>query len=324
MQGFIILMRNMIKGTYIFYQNGKEICRSENVITKFGKRYLTNFIAGNNTNPFKDLAFGINSTTATENDTRLNFEFYRCPVILNSTDIQTSGSNTTYSVIYKTTIPQGVAGVISEVGLYPSTRTSLNNFDSKFITDFNSFLDWLSYNNNSPEVIENTISDIYAKIGTNLLKMSSNGTSTEEYVSNISLNLSGYSLKDSITLAYYKFDNNLDSIGIEFYHTDNDYYSVSITPPSGTGYKISEDITLADIFLNSTNAADASQIAKIGIVINPKSGMSTDVGLDGLRINDEDTFDPDFGIISRSVLGSPLLKLNGRSVDVEYKLDLSF
>jgi hypothetical protein len=49
----------MIKGTYVFYQDGKEICRSSNVITKFGKRFLTNFIAGNIANANKDLAFGV-------------------------------------------------------------------------------------------------------------------------------------------------------------------------------------------------------------------------------------------------------------------------
>ena len=324
MQGYIILMHNMIKGTYIFYQDGKEIYRSANLITKSGKRYLTNFIAGNIPSPFKDLAFGIQSTAATDDDTRLKFEFYRCPVILNGTDIQTTGATTTYSVIYKATIPQGVSGVISEVGLYPSTRTSLNNYDSKFLTDFSSFVDWVSYNGYNPEPMLNISGTTYTKIGDNILKMSSNGTATEEYVLNTNLDLSGYSVKDTITLAYYKFDNNLDSIGIEFYHTDNDYYTATITPPVGTGYKVSEDITLADLFLNSTNAADASQIRKIGIVINPKSGLSTEVGMDGLRINDEDTFDPNFGLISRSVLGSPLVKLNGRSVDVEYKLDLSF
>ena len=28
----------MIKGTYIFYENGKEVCRSKNTLTKFGVR----------------------------------------------------------------------------------------------------------------------------------------------------------------------------------------------------------------------------------------------------------------------------------------------
>jgi len=55
----------MIKGTYIFKENGKEIYRSSNVITKFGKRFLTNFIAGNVDFKNKDIAIGIDSTSAT-------------------------------------------------------------------------------------------------------------------------------------------------------------------------------------------------------------------------------------------------------------------
>ena len=47
---------------------------------------------------------------------------------------------------------------------------------------------------------------------------------------------------------------------------------------------------------------------------------------DGIRINDEDTFDPYFGLISRSVLtgGNILTKPSGRQVDIEYKLALEF
>ena len=49
----------MLKGTYIFYNEGVEIYRSENVITKFGKRFLANFIAGNSDFNSKEMAFGI-------------------------------------------------------------------------------------------------------------------------------------------------------------------------------------------------------------------------------------------------------------------------
>ena len=66
----------MIKGTYIFYENGKEIGKSNNVITKFGKRFITNFIAGNMPSTARDIAIGIDTTTATENDTRFGFEFF--------------------------------------------------------------------------------------------------------------------------------------------------------------------------------------------------------------------------------------------------------
>ena len=69
---------------------------------------------------------------------------------------------------------------------------------------------------------------------------------------------------------------------------------------------------------------DPTNINKIGIVITPTAANSTSIGADGLRINDEDTFDPIFGIISRSTLATPLTKIKGRPIDVEYILDLSF
>jgi len=317
MLGYMILVRNMIKGTYIFKENGVEIARSSNVITKFGKRFLTNFIAGNVDFGNKDIAIGIDSTAATVNDTRLGFEFYRIPIEFGSTDIQTVGGTTTYSVIYKTTLPVDVSGTISEIGLYPSTRLSTNNYDSKFLADFNSYLDWYDPSGEHPAV-----STTGPKIGDNVITMTSNGTSTKEYTLPLSgLDISGYSVNDSIKLAYYKNDANLEKIVIKFYSSDTDYYYYNLSAASGTGYKISSDILLSSLV--ASGSPDKSAINKIGIVIDPLSSATT-VGLDGLRMNDEDTFDPTFGIISRSVLGSALTKLAGRQVDIEYRLDLGF
>lgn len=308
----------MIKGTYIFYENGKEIYRSQNVITKFGKRFITNFIAGNITNNRKDMAIGIDSTAATENDTRLGFEFYRLPVSIGSTDIQTISGISTYSVIYKTTIPQDIAGEIHEVGIYPSVRSSINNYDSKFISDFNNNLDWETSAGYNPLTVTSN-----SKIGDTLLKMSSDGTSAQEYVATINpMDFSGYSVNDTITLAYYKYDTNLTSIKIRLYSSNTAYYETTITPASGTGYKITSDIPLSTAFGSPTGSPDKSNINKIGIIITPTSS-SSDVGLDGLRINDEDTFDPSYGIISRSVI-TGLTKLAGRQVDIEYRMDLTF
>lgn len=386
---------NMIKGTYIFYEDGKEICRSQNVITLFGKRFLTNFIAGNNITPDRDLAFGIdrkevlvtaasasagtvtytgrnyftagdvvsiyglstsafnlsnaniasasttqftvtNSATGTavsasasgrafkkasELDTRLGFEFYRLPVSLSSTDIQTAGSSSSYSVVYKTTIPQEISGVISEIGLYPSTRSSANNYDSKFITDFSDALDWTD--NGGFTTVSSTAN---ARIGDSLLDMESDDTSVNEYTSNIYFDIAGYSQNDTLSLAYYKYDENIDNIRVKFYSTDTAWFYVDITPQAGLGYKISPDISVGTLFNQSggSTTVDPSQISKVGIEITPTSGDTTKVGMDALRINDEDTFDPIFGIISRTTLATPLEKIAGRSVDVEYRLDLGF
>jgi hypothetical protein len=310
----------MIKGTYIFYQDNKEIYRSENVITKFGKRFLTNFIAGNIVSTSKDLAFGVDGTSELEDDTRLGFEFYRLPVSFGSADIQTTNNVTTYSVVYKTTIPQDVVANIYEVGLYPSSRSSINNFDSKYITDFDNILSWEDSSNNNPQNVTSNY-----RIGGNLLRMSASAGSPNTYIASIpTIDMSGYSQYDTIRLAYYKEDSNVSSIKIRLYSESTKYYEATITPPSGTGYKISDDIPLSTFFDGATSPApDITNINQVGIVITSSSG-TTYVGMDGLRINDEDTFDPEFGIISRSTLASPLQKVSGRQVDVEYRLDLSF
>jgi hypothetical protein len=307
----------MLKGTYIYYENGQEVYRSENVITKYGKRFLTSFLAGRDSFSSKSMAFGIDNTAALDTNTRLGFEFYRTPVLFGSTDIQTVNDSTTYSVVYKSTIPQDVAGYITEVGIYPEYKESLSSYDGKFIADFDNQLEWT----NTPLITETG-----ARVGQYLLNMSSNGTSAKEYKTNIqAIDLSGYSVNDTLRLAYLKNDSNLQNIIIKFYSSALDYYSVTITPASGTGYKISSDILVDNLFSNaSTLNVDPSNINQIGIVITPVSGQSTSVGLDALRINDEDTFDPNFGLISRSVLSSPLIKLAGRQVDVEYRLDLGF
>ncbi len=379
----------MIKGTYIFYQDGKEIFRSPNIITKFGKRYFTRYLAGIIESGAKDLVFGISeektissvsassgvityttssphglssgnkvsmvninpiaynlsdviidSTTSTtftvlntasgtyvsggnvvsDIDTRLGFEIYRTPVLLGSTDIQIQNDVAKYSIVYKSTIPQDISGIISEIGLYPSTRTSVNNFDSKFIADFDKYFDWVDGSGYSP-----TLSNVGAKVGGSVLTMTSNPSSSNEYKANISLDLEGYSNLDSLSICYYKNDTNLNTIRIKLYSSAGNYYYVNVTPQSGTGSKINSNILLSTLFSNVVGTPVKSGINLIGIEIVPNSSTTSTVGLDALRINDEDTFDPNFGLLSRSILSTPYLtKVAGRQIDVEYRLDLSF
>ena len=157
------------------------------MITKFGKRFLTDFIAGNSTFNTRDIALGIGTTATTENDTRLEFEFYRLPVSLGSIDIQTNDSaspilardgittipaySSIYYAVYKATIPQDVSGVISEIGLYPGERKSINSYDSKFITSFENNYTWLDSSNNSPQLKANNTTDPFlSKIGEHMVQ----------------------------------------------------------------------------------------------------------------------------------------------------------
>lgn len=312
----------MLTGEYIFYEDGKEIYRSKNIITKFGKRYLTNFIAGNVTSAKRDLAVGIGSTAATESDTRLEFEFYRLPVSFGSIDIKTVSGNTTYSVIYKTTIPQDVSGIIKEVGLYPSTRSSVNNYDSKFLSDFEDNTIWIDSGGfNPPSVLSPT-----PRIGSSMIQLTTSGASTsKEYFSNIAgTDISGYSVNDSVTIAYNKADNNLANLKVRFYSSPANYYEVTVPVTTGVGDRPPASNTLSSLFASPVGSPVASAITRIGVVATSNSSGATTVYLDGLRINDEDTFDPAFGIISRSVLTTAIQKVAGRQVEVEYKLGLTF
>ena len=71
---------------------------------------------------------------------------------------------------------------------------------------------------------------------------------------------------------------------------------------------------------------DFKNIIKLGLEVTANSSGTTTVYFDGIRINDEDTFDANYGMISRSVLtgGNIVTKTSGRQVDIEYKLQLGF
>lgn len=291
------------------------------MITLFGKRFLTNFIAGNTLSPSKDIVFGIDNTSESQTDTRLGFEFYRTPVEFGGTDIYSDNNGIKYFVIYKAILPVDISGTIKEIGIYPSRKLSLINFDSKFISDFSDSFDWTDSNGFNPSV-----SSTGALIGDTLLQMQSGIGSENIYTSTLpETDFSGYSVNDSIKLSYYKIDNNLEKIKVRFYSSDSAYYEIEILDNSGTGNKLSSDILISTLLAgaNSENP-DFSKINKVGIVIVPKTGLQSIVGLDGLRINDEDSFDPVYGLISRKTLSSPLVKVSGRSVDVEYRMEIDF
>jgi hypothetical protein len=302
------------------------------MITRFGKRFLTNYLAGNADFGQKELAFGIGSTAASADNTRLNFEFYRVPVTIGSIDITNTGTNESpvyvYKAVYQATIPQDVAGVISEIALYPASRTSRNNFDSNFITQFDNNLLWTDSDNANPQLQLNT-SQLVSKIGENMVYVQTPLSTVKEYTTPLgSLDLSGYSVNDSIAIAYKKADNNVSRIRLKFYSSPTQYCYVDFTPEAmgATPDKI-QSTTLNNLFSNtSATAPDFKNIIKLGVEVTANSSGTTTVYFDGIRINDEDTFDANYGMISRSVLtgGNIVTKTSGRQVDIEYKLQLGF
>lgn len=284
------------------------------MITKFGKRFLTNFIAGNSSFSNKEIAIGIatnNEYELSDTNSRLGFEFHRIPAREGGIDIDASVTPTKYTVVYSATIPTNVAGRINEIGLYPGIRNSKNYFDSKFITDFELPFDWSP----TPDIDESNF-----RVGNSSLIFKSNGTTQQEYRLPLgSFDLSGYNALDTICFSYRVNNLFLSQIKLRFYSSDVAYYEVVFDVHS-SGDNIKEK-NISDLV--ATNSPNINNITSLGIVIVPTTGEAS-VSVDGLRINDEDTFDPSYGLIARSVLPTEVIKVLGRESQIEFKLDLSF
>ena len=300
------------------------------MITKFGKRFLIDFIAGNSNFASKDLAIGIATGTQlpeADTNTRLGFEIYRMQVSLSSINIESDGSGGfNYYSIFKTTIPQDISGVITEIGLYPGLRKSINFYDSKFITAFENNILWADSNGDSPALQSNSTdgTTFVSKIGENMVRFNVTQSTSKEYKNTIALlDLSGYSVNDSLTLAYKKADNNTSKIRVKFYSSSSAYYYADFTPSGSNEDKV-QSVSMSNLFSNIVGSPDLTNITSIGIEVTAGSGGNTVVYFDGLRVNDEDTFDPQYGLIARHVLTTPLQKPSGRPVDIEYKLQLEF
>ena len=283
------------------------------MITRFGKRFLIDFIAGNRTFFDKVLAVGIAKDAEYElsdTNSRLGFEFYSVPVLFGGIDIDTSVVPYTYTAIYSTKLPTNLAGKINEIAIYPGRRSSSNSYGNQFITTFESSFEW------SPSPVLN---EVDYRVGNSSLDLSSDGISPKEYIATIpNFDMSGYSNFDTLSFSYKVNDSNLAAAKIRLYSSAVDYYEFNFVNHI-VGWNI-KDIEIAD--MTSNGNPDPSLISKIGVVVVPV-GSATSITVDGLRVNDEDTFDPAYGMIARSNI-SEIEKVAGRELTIEYKLDLNF
>jgi hypothetical protein len=284
------------------------------MITKFGKRFLANFVSGNSQFASKEMALGIATNTEyplSDTNSRLGFEFYRVPIRAGGIDIDASVSPTKYTVIYSATIPTNIAGKINEIGIYSGESYSKNLYESKFISNFELPYEW------SPEP---ALDQSDYRVGDSSLIFTSNGAVAREYTYALnSMDISGYNPSDTLSFSYKVNDANLSSLKVRLYSSNTDYLEFTFT-----GHSVGNNIKSVNMSTGvSTGTFNPQSVVNLGIVVTPTSAQ-TSVSMDGLRINDEDTFDPEYGLIARSILNSTMIKVIGREAAIEFKLDLSF
>ena len=294
------------------------------MITKFGKRFITSYLANGLNFNSKDIAVGIGSLAPTVNDTDLQFEFYRSGVSLGSIDIQTNTSTgqTTYAVVYKAILPTDVEGIISEIGIFPTAFAQNTDYSSKYVSSFEDTSSWLDSNGNQPiKVLTPT-----PKIGSSFFSVSATNGGSKSYSLETIFDISGYGVEDSISFAFYQSDLNLDYVYARFYSSASNYKEVRFAGGTSVGHKVLTN-KLSNLFnssFTSSGNTDFSKITKIEVGAKAKPSLSTTVLLDGLRLNDDDRYNPQYGLISRSVLSTPIVKVLGVEMDIEYKINLGF
>ena len=296
-----------MKGTYIYKQNGIEIGRSENVITTDGKKSILQYLAGTNRDWASHMVIGSINTAATTSDQTLYYEVARSPINLKSF------SSTSPNLIVKSTFEPYFAANIYEVGIYPASNSAtfgvrndliINDFSSQSAwTDSGSAItgQWTEYLAQSPTS---------PRIGMYSLTVPSNKTYTN---SSTYFDLRSYTTVDTLDLLLGPITTTSDpkNFTVKFTNSAGDYASLVYSLSANVNWQVKSLALTSDIL----NLKSISQID-----ITTASGLT--VKIDAMKINIAAEVDETNSLVSRSIPTTPIAKIYGAPLEIEYYLDL--
>jgi hypothetical protein len=289
----------MLKGTYVFKQNGVEIGRSENIITTNGKNTIVQYLAGAVTDWASAIAVGAISTTASVSDSTLYYEVARTPVTLKSYIYGTPNI-----IVIKGTLANSVAANIYEIGVYPySTSQVFGTRDQLIIDDFSNLAAWTgTYTTNA----YGAQSPISPRSGLYSLNLTSGNAVTNN---NLTLNLALYSTIDTVDLLVNVPSGSSGTLTLTL--TDvNGLTSTIAYPYSTTGYQVLSQVFPSSVFSLST-------------VSSVSLSSTSNITVDTMRVSVNAELSSSASLVSRSVLSTPIAKIQGTPLDIEYYVQLS-
>lgn len=302
----------MLKGTYVFKQNGTEIGRSNNIITDNGKMAILKYLTNSVSEWASSLAVGAIPTTATASDRTLYYEVARSAVTMKS--YKTGSPNL---IIVKGTLDASVTANIFEVGLYPYTTTQIfGTRDQMILTDFSYYYDWIKTAGsgtvtNVPFVSQDPYSP---RIGFNSIKLPAATTIKN---SNISLSLSSYTSMDTLDIL----------VNVPTSSTGSNTLNVVLTDVNGStstaSYSYNASTTSGYQILSTNFASNINTLSTIQSIQIQSVGTNSAITLDAMRVSVALEIGDSSSLISRSTLTTPIAKTYGTPLDIEYYLQLS-
>jgi hypothetical protein len=309
-----------MQGTYVLSQNGVELARSTNIITTEGKKIIASYLAGIAPSWAGAMAIGTGTTAAVVGDTQLALEFARQDVTSKAVLIG-GGTAGAHRIIAKTTVPQEIAGNVYELGIYSLSTGVSSASPSKVLVGMAASGDWEVYSGGnwiaSAQVPETT----YYRAGVDSVTLATSAATTKYRYNLGSADFSMYGGLDKISFGAYYTVGTLTSVALKFYSDDSNYYSY--TPTLATLIGGATNTYTTSSFTKSSWAATGSpswsNITSIGVDV--ASAGSATAHIDLIRIDDSDNSDPNYALVSRSILVAPQTKAAGSEMDIEYFLD---
>jgi hypothetical protein len=214
-----------------------------------------------------------------------------------------------------------------EVGLWADMASSTGGTGlSRMISFGESYEPWEYYTGSAWAPINTTANTTLDRIGSDCITMSTTSGITRYRISFGQQDYSIYHPND-----YFKFGtawttgipDGTDPVKVIFATDDSNYFQY--TPTIGTlvngsasTYRVSG---WAKSLWTSSGSPSWSTINSIEFRVNKNSG-ACNFFLDAIRVEDYDAVSSGYGLVSRSVLTTPIAKPIGTPMDIEYYVDI--
>lgn len=282
------------------------------MITLDGKTYVKRYLAGFVPAIAQCVAFGLGGKAEVNTDAKLQFEVGRSDIALTSYDFVNN------KLVFKAEIPEDFGGKIYEVALFSlPSNTAAGEFDSRLVTTFDSATEtWVD----ATTGVAATFNATNARIGTDALRHTPGASTTKtDTLQSILMDLSGYSSADKFVLAVNAGNTNTSAAKVRFLTDLTNYYEVNFGALA-SGYSVIEIAKSAAV---ATGTPDWSAITELRILTTSSAAGASSVDYDGLRIEDTDTLNTDYVMVSRELLTTPYTKVEGMTQEVEFSLDVN-
>lgn len=310
------MQQSQFKGTYVFKQGDLEIGRSTNLITSNGRTMLMQYLAGSRLNWSADMAIGALPTTPTSADTQLNFETGRYPVNLKSYIAANSTTGDPDLIVVRATIPENIFANIYEIGTYATSfgNTVASSKNNLLIADMSDLTNWRTA---SGSIVDNEFTPQGVgspRIGQYSVSIPQN---TSYYNNNVSIQFNNYNASDSLQILVS--NTTAGTMSVKLTDISGNTQTVNFILTNNTGYYTAS--TQFDQSIGSspdTSISNFTYLSGIEIITNGTSGVT----IDAIKTSSATEISMEESLVSKSVLSTPIAKINNMPLDVEYYIEL--